>query len=153
MIERALMVNRRTWLIIVSGFFEPLFYLLSIRVGFGELVGDVDVGGQSIPYAEFVAPALMAASAMNGAVYDSTMNVFFKLQARQALRHRAGDADGAGRRGARRDRLGGDPRLPLLGRLPGHDVGARHDRLAVGRAVAADLRADRLRLRRRWAWR
>ena len=36
------MVNRRTWLIIVSGFFEPLFYLLSIRIGFGELVGDVD---------------------------------------------------------------------------------------------------------------
>ena len=33
-----------------------------------------------MPYAEFVAPALMAASAMNGAVYDSTMNVFFKLK-------------------------------------------------------------------------
>ena len=42
MIERSIMVNRRTWLIIVSGFFEPLFYLLSIRVGFGDLVGDVD---------------------------------------------------------------------------------------------------------------
>ena len=80
LVERSFLVNRRTWLIIVSGFFEPLFYLLSIRIGFNELVGDVEVGGQSVPYAEFVAPALMAASAMNGAVYDSTMNVFFKLR-------------------------------------------------------------------------
>ena len=74
------MVNRRTWLILVSGFFEPLFYLLSIRVGFGDLVGDVTVDGVPIPYAEFVAPALMAASAMNGAVYENTMNVFFKIK-------------------------------------------------------------------------
>jgi lipooligosaccharide transport system permease protein len=80
MIERSIMVNRRTWLIIVSGFFEPLFYLLSIRVGFGNLVGTVTVDGQAIPYAEFVAPALMAASAMNGAVYENTMNVFFKIK-------------------------------------------------------------------------
>jgi len=80
MLERAVMVNRRTWLIIFSGFFEPLFYLFSIRIGFGDLVGNVTVGGVSIPYAEFVAPALMASSAMNGAVYDSTMNVYFKLK-------------------------------------------------------------------------
>ncbi len=79
-LERAVMVNRRLWLIIVSGFFEPLFYLLSIRIGMSELVGDVTVGDQTVPYDEFVAPALMAAAAMNGAVYDSTMNVFFKLK-------------------------------------------------------------------------
>jgi lipooligosaccharide transport system permease protein len=80
MLERAVMVNRRTWLIIVSGFFEPLFYLLSIRIGFSELVGEVTVGGRVIPYAEFVAPALMATSAMNGAIYECTMNVYFKIK-------------------------------------------------------------------------
>ena len=80
MIERSVMVNRRTWLIIFSGFFEPLFYLLSIRIGFSELVGDVTVGGVTVPYAEFVAPALMASSAMNGAVYETTMNVYFKMK-------------------------------------------------------------------------
>jgi lipooligosaccharide transport system permease protein len=80
MIERSIMVNRRTWLVLVSGFFEPLFYLLSIRVGFGDLVGDVTVAGRTIPYADFVAPALMAASAMNGAVYENTMNVYFKIK-------------------------------------------------------------------------
>lgn len=67
-------------MILVTGFFEPLFYLISIRIGFGSLVGDVDVDGTLIPYAEFVAPALMAAAAMNGAVYESTMNIFFKLK-------------------------------------------------------------------------
>jgi lipooligosaccharide transport system permease protein len=80
MIERSAMVVRRSPIIYVSGFFEPLFYLLSIRIGFSELVGTVEVGGESVPYAAFVAPALMAASAMNGAVYDSTMNVYFKLR-------------------------------------------------------------------------
>ena len=74
------MCYRRTWPILVSGFFEPLFYLLSIRVGLSELVGDVSVGGHVLSYAEFVAPAMMAASAMNGAIYDSTMNVFHKLK-------------------------------------------------------------------------
>lgn len=80
MLERSLMVTRRSWPVVFSGFFEPLFYLLSIRVGMAALVGDVTFAGRPIGYAEFVAPALMAASAMNGAVYDSTMNVFFKLK-------------------------------------------------------------------------
>ncbi len=80
MMERSLMVYRRTWLIVVSGFFEPLFYLLSIRIGFSELIGDVEYGGRVVDYTTFVAPALMASSAMNGAVFDSTMNVFFKMK-------------------------------------------------------------------------
>jgi lipooligosaccharide transport system permease protein len=80
MLERQWVVNRSGgWLIILSGFFEPLFYLLSIRVGFGSLVGDVTDGGRTIAYADFVAPALFAASAMNGSIYEST-NIFFKLK-------------------------------------------------------------------------
>jgi hypothetical protein len=39
MIERHLVAYRRQWLIVVSGFFEPLFYLLSMRAGLGDLVG------------------------------------------------------------------------------------------------------------------
>ncbi|MCU1399783.1 MAG: putative oligosaccharide transporter permease protein [Acidimicrobiales bacterium] len=80
MVERQLMCYRRTWPILLSGFFEPLFYLLSIRVGLSKLVGTISVDGHVLSYAEFVAPAMMAASAMNGAVYDSTMNVFHKLK-------------------------------------------------------------------------
>jgi lipooligosaccharide transport system permease protein len=80
LIERNLFVYRRTWTIIVSGFFEPLFYLGGIGYGLGRLVGDVTgPGGQPIPYAVFVAPALLATGAMNGAVAEATFNFFFKL--------------------------------------------------------------------------
>jgi lipooligosaccharide transport system permease protein len=81
LVERNVMVYRRTWLVIVSGFFEPLFYLLAIGFGLGALVGAVPgPDGRPIPYGVFVAPALLATSAMNGAIYDSTFNVFFKLR-------------------------------------------------------------------------
>jgi len=81
LVERNLLVYRRIWLLIVSGFFEPLFYLFSIGVGIGSLVGTVaGPDGRAIGYTAFVAPALLASSAMNGAIYDSTMNVFFKLK-------------------------------------------------------------------------
>jgi lipooligosaccharide transport system permease protein len=81
LVERNLMVYRRGWLLIVSGFFEPLFYLLSIGVGLGRLVGHVSgPGGHLTGYTAFVAPGLLASSAMNGAVYDSTLNVYFKLK-------------------------------------------------------------------------
>jgi lipooligosaccharide transport system permease protein len=80
MVERNVVAYRRQWIVLLSGFFEPLFYLLSMRVGLGNLIGTVSVGGREVPYDQFVAPGLMAASAMNGAVYDSTMNVYFKLK-------------------------------------------------------------------------
>lgn len=79
MLERSVLVYRRSWMVIVSGFFEPLFYLLSIGVGIGHLVGTVP-GTHGISYQAYVAPALLASSAMNGAVYDSTLNVYFKLK-------------------------------------------------------------------------
>lgn len=80
-LERNFLVYRHLWVIIFSGFFEPLFYLFAARVGLGELVGDVrDGSGNLISYTEFIAPALLASSAMNGAVYESTMNIFFKLK-------------------------------------------------------------------------
>jgi lipooligosaccharide transport system permease protein len=76
-IERNLMVYRRTWIILFSGFFEPLFYLYAMGVGLGALVKTVP--GTDLSYAAYVAPALMASSAMNGAFYDAT-NVFWKLR-------------------------------------------------------------------------
>jgi lipooligosaccharide transport system permease protein len=36
-------------------------------------------GGEEIPYQLFVAPALLASAAMNGAINESTFNFFFKL--------------------------------------------------------------------------
>ncbi len=80
MLERGAMFYRRNWVLFVSGFFEPLLYLLSIQVGFAALVGTVTDAGITYDYAEFVAPALLAAAAMNGAVFDATGNVFEKLR-------------------------------------------------------------------------
>ena len=69
------------WLVLLSGVGEPIFYLLSLGIGLGSLVGSVEApDGRPISYAAFIAPALLATAAMNGAVYDSTWNVFFKLR-------------------------------------------------------------------------
>jgi lipooligosaccharide transport system permease protein len=79
-VERNVMVYRRTWMILFSGFFEPLFYLFFFVYPLQEFRDiTVTVGGQAIEYAAFVAPALLASSAMNGAFYDAT-NVFWKLR-------------------------------------------------------------------------
>ncbi len=80
LIERNLLVYKHGWLMILSGFFEPLFYLLSIGFGLGALIGTIPgPDGEPIPYQLFVAPALLASSAMNGAITESTFNFFFKL--------------------------------------------------------------------------
>jgi lipooligosaccharide transport system permease protein len=78
--ERAYIAFRSsTWMIVISGFVEPVLFLLSFGYGLKDLVGDITVAGQPIGYVAFIAPALLATSAMNGAIYDSTMNVLFKL--------------------------------------------------------------------------
>lgn len=80
LLERNFLVYRRIWIVIVSGFFEPIFYLFSISVGIEKLVGDVSLASGDVRYAAFAAPALLAAAAMNGAVLESTINIFFKLK-------------------------------------------------------------------------
>ena len=79
-VERNLLVSKHNYMVILSGFFEPLFYLFSMGLGVGSLVGDVAINGRSVPYVVFVAPALLASSAMNGAIYETTNNFFYKLK-------------------------------------------------------------------------
>jgi lipooligosaccharide transport system permease protein len=81
LVERNVIMYRRAWLLIVSGFFEPLLYLLAIGFGVGALVGGtVQVNGHPLRYAVFVAPAMMASSAMNGAIFETSFNFFYKLK-------------------------------------------------------------------------
>ena len=81
LVERNIYVYRHGWIVILSGFFEPLFYLGSIGFGLGALVGTVNgPGGQPISYQLFVAPALLGSAAMNGAIAEGTFNFFFKLR-------------------------------------------------------------------------
>jgi lipooligosaccharide transport system permease protein len=80
-LERSLLaLKSSTWFIVFSGFVEPVFYLLAFGYGIGNLIGVVTAAdGTVVSYAAFIAPALLATSAMNGAIYDSTWNVFFKM--------------------------------------------------------------------------
>jgi len=81
LVERNVLAYRRSWYVFVAGFAEPLLYLLSIGIGVGALVGEVPVGGgRTVPYEVFVAPGMLAASAMNGAVFDATFNFFVKYK-------------------------------------------------------------------------
>jgi lipooligosaccharide transport system permease protein len=81
LIERHARFYRRLWLVVASGAAEPAFYLLSVGVGIGALIGDVTgPGGQPVPYREFVAPGLLAVSALNGALNDSTFNIYGRLK-------------------------------------------------------------------------
>jgi lipooligosaccharide transport system permease protein len=81
-IERGFkVIKNQNWAIMVSGFFEPVLYLLAMGLGLGGLVDEVaGPGGSTVAYTTYIAPALLATSAMNGAIYDSTWNVFFKLR-------------------------------------------------------------------------
>ncbi|MFV0429607.1 MAG: ABC transporter permease [Arachnia sp.] len=80
-VARYAIAFRRAWVLLLSGFVEPVFYLFSLGVGLGALIGTVTTDrGATVSYAMFVAPALLAASAMNGAIFDATYNVYFKLR-------------------------------------------------------------------------
>ena len=82
-VQRNMLVYSHSWIVLVSGFFEPLFYLLGIGFGLGSLIGTIDLlpgpAVFEVPFAAFVAPGLLAMSAMNGAIAETIFNVFFKL--------------------------------------------------------------------------
>jgi lipooligosaccharide transport system permease protein len=81
-LERGLIAFKSsTWIVVLTGFLEPLLFLFAFGYGIGELIGDVTPKeGKAISYAMYIAPGLLATSAMNGAIYDSTWNVFFKIR-------------------------------------------------------------------------
>jgi len=80
LVERNVLSYRRIWYIFLSGFAEPILFLLSIGIGVGKLVGDIEVAGQMVPYRAFVAPGLLAVAAMNGSLLDTTFNFFVKMK-------------------------------------------------------------------------
>jgi lipooligosaccharide transport system permease protein len=82
MVERNVAALRGAyWIVVATGLAEPLLYLFSIGVGVGALVGDIPLpDGRSVSYASFVAPAMLAASAMTGALSETTFNFFGKMK-------------------------------------------------------------------------
>jgi lipooligosaccharide transport system permease protein len=80
LVRRNFLVYRKAWVVFLTGFVEPLLYLFSIGIGVGQLVDGFELNGTVVPYAVFVAPGMLAASSMNGALLDSTFGIFFKLR-------------------------------------------------------------------------
>lgn len=79
LIHRNSIVYKHMWAAMLTGFFEPLFYLVAVGFGVGRMIGTVHFGGQEISYAAFLAPGMLAASTLNGAIIDGFFYPFFKL--------------------------------------------------------------------------
>jgi len=68
------------WIVVLSGFIEPLLNLVVFGYGVGNFIGKIELSnGTSVSYAAFVVPGLIASAAMMGAILDATWNVFFKI--------------------------------------------------------------------------
>ena len=105
-------------------------------IGLGHFVGKVPgPGGELVDYSSFVAPALLASAAMNGAIYDAT-NVFWKLKYMKTydavLSTPIGPADVAVGETAWALFRG----LPLRDLVHGRGRGSRADRIGLGIARA-----------------
>ena len=80
---RALRVWRRnleSWKRYAPSFFvaalgEPIFYLLAIGYGLGRYVARID----GLPYAAFLAPGMVAFTAMNSATFETTFGSFTRM--------------------------------------------------------------------------
>lgn len=78
MVERNLMIYRRSITPLLSAMVEPVLYLGAIGLGVGVLVGSVP--GVDVDYAAFVAPAILATTAMNTAFNQTIFGVFTRIK-------------------------------------------------------------------------
>jgi lipooligosaccharide transport system permease protein len=56
-------------------FLDPLFYLVAIGFGLGTYVAHIN----GLPYRDFIAPGLIASAAMWSAAFETTYNVYFRM--------------------------------------------------------------------------
>src|SRR5919106_5415512 len=56
-------------------FLDPLFYLVALGFGLGTYVATVN----GVPYEDFIAPGLIASAAMWAASFETTYNVYLKM--------------------------------------------------------------------------
>ena len=78
LVARNALIYRRSLTPVLSSVVEPVLYLLSIGFGVGTLVGKV--AGVDVRYAAFVAPAILATTAMNAAFNQTSFAVFTRMK-------------------------------------------------------------------------
>jgi lipooligosaccharide transport system permease protein len=75
--RRNMRVFAKVWRFgLLPQFFDPLFYLMAMGFGLGTYLARVN----GIPYEEFIAPGLVASSVMWAASFETTWNVWFKME-------------------------------------------------------------------------
>lgn len=79
LVRRNILAYKHYWIAFITGFFEPVFYLAAVGFGVGQFIGTVSYGGGQVDYPTFLAPGLLAAATLNGALFDGFFSPFFKL--------------------------------------------------------------------------
>ena len=64
---------------LVGNIAEPLMWLVAFGYGMGALVGQVNVGGQAVPYILFLASGSICMSAMNAASFEALYSAFSRM--------------------------------------------------------------------------
>jgi lipooligosaccharide transport system permease protein len=73
-------VYQRTWLVnFLPPVSEPLIYLVSFGFGLSPLVGDVTYNGQSVPYLNFIAPAMIGIGVLFQSFFEGAYSAFIRL--------------------------------------------------------------------------
>ncbi len=65
---------------LVGNIAEPLIWLVAFGYGMGALVGQVTLGGQSVPYLVFLASGSICMSAMQAASFEALYSAFSRMQ-------------------------------------------------------------------------
>jgi lipooligosaccharide transport system permease protein len=78
LVERNALIYRRSLTPVLSSIVEPVLYLLTIGFGVGTLVGKV--AGVDVRYAAFVAPGILATTAMNAAFNQTGFAIFMRIK-------------------------------------------------------------------------
>jgi lipooligosaccharide transport system permease protein len=72
---------KRVWrATLVSSVVTPVFYLLALGVGMSSFLGDITFRGNTYDYLEFVAPGLLAATAMQLASFEASWPVLSAIK-------------------------------------------------------------------------
>lgn len=78
--KRNLVTYQRIWKVnFITPLMEPLFYVTAFGLGFAGLIGDVQYGGATMSYVQYIAPALLAAAVMNNAFFETTYASFVRM--------------------------------------------------------------------------
>lgn len=80
-------VFQRNWLVwrklaipsLVGNIAEPLMWLVAFGYGLGALVGQIEIGGEKVPYILFLASGSICMSAMNAATFEALYSAFSRM--------------------------------------------------------------------------